>query len=104
MVWPQPSVTVPQSIVFGSGVQVSAAQLPASDTTGPPASGAWQLPFTQARPPVHPPQLTATPQPSSATTPQRPVHAFGLHDCDIASWGSATQTLPPVHGVPHAKV
>jgi hypothetical protein len=102
IVCPHPSVTVPQSIVFGSGVHVSAIHLPASGAVLAPASTAWQAPSTQTSPAEHPPQAMATPHASSPTTPHRPVHALGLQDWVCALVGSATQTLPLAQGAPQA--
>jgi hypothetical protein len=77
IVWPQASWTVPHSLVLADGEQVSAAQAsdtPASTGTVPWATQAWS---TQSNPASHPPQLSATPQESTATTPHLPVQALG---------------------------
>jgi hypothetical protein len=72
IVCPHPLVIVPQSWVRVSGAQVRGAHCPASCA---PAGTHW-LPM-QAIPALHPPQLIATPHPSSPIAPQRPVHTFG---------------------------
>jgi hypothetical protein len=79
-------------------VHVSAAQ----DPDPPPSVDGcgMHVLFTQTLLPVHAPQLTGTPHPSMATTPQRPAHDFGWHTCDAPL---LTQTWPPVHAVPHSK-
>jgi hypothetical protein len=102
IVWPQPSVTVPQSVVAAVGLQVSVAQRPASAAT-PPASAGTHALSMQAWPAAHPPQLIATPHASVPTAPHLPAHAFGWQLCDVGSFASATQTSPLAHAVPHAK-
>jgi hypothetical protein len=89
---------VPQSFVDGSGAQVSAPQLlPASFTVA-----GTQTASTHAKPAAHPGQPIATPHESTPTTPQAPAHAFARHVWEAGLLGSAMQTVPPVHGVPHA--
>lgn len=97
-VLPQPSVMVPHKWFCPSGEHVSGEHCPASCAP----AGTQVLP-THAIPALHPPQLTATPHPSTPTTPQRPVHTLGWHVCVLWSAGLVTHTLPLVHALPHAK-
>jgi hypothetical protein len=73
-VWPQPSDTVPQSVVIGSGVHVGTMQPLAAASLGV-AAVHW-LPM-QASPPVHPPQSIATPHESNLIVPHLPVQLLG---------------------------
>jgi hypothetical protein len=93
IVWPQPSLTVPQRLVCALGVQVSGAHASAVEASVAPPSEDTHWLATHSSPAAHPPQAMATPQESSPMTPQAPLgHVFGLHDCDAGSLGSATQT------------
>jgi hypothetical protein len=105
MVWPQPSLTVPQSAVCALGAQVSGAHASIADASGTPPSATTHWLAMQSSPVGQPPQAMATPQESRPTTPQLPVgQVFGLHDCDVGSFGSAVQTCPEGHAAPHAKI
>ena len=97
-VLPHPSVIVPHRWFWPSGAQVSGEHCPASCAP----AGTHALP-THAMPALHPPQLTATPHPSTPMTPQCPVHVFGWQVCVFWSAGLVTHTLPLVQALPHAK-
>lgn len=96
MVFPQPSATVPQRVVVGSGVQLSGphAPLASTDTWGPQAL------LMQTWPELHPPQAKGTPQESTPMTPHRLPQLWAWQDCDEPL---VTQACPPVHGEPHTK-
>jgi hypothetical protein len=102
IVCPHPSVTVPHSVVWGSGVHVSGAHCPAS-TGGAAASAAAHTLSMQACPAAHPPQLMTTPHASLPMTPHLPVHVFGWQVCDAALPGAGTQICPLGQAEPHTK-
>jgi hypothetical protein len=104
IVCPQPSLTVPHRLVWAFGVQVRGAQASIVEASLVPPSGITHSFATQSCPVGHPPQVMATPQESSPITPQAPLgQLFGLHDCDVGSFGSATHTWPEGHAAPQAK-
>ena len=94
---PQTSATVPQRWVVDVGVHVSGAQVP-----GPASCAGWvtHALLMQTLPPVHPPQLIGTPQPSVPTMPQLFVHVLAWQVNEPAP--ALAQTCPPVQAVPHA--
>lgn len=96
---PQPSVSVPHSVVFWFGVHESTPQ-PASLGPASLGDGATHWLFTQSSPLGHPPQLIGTPHVSLPMTPHFPVHV-GVWQllCELPS---PTHTWPFGHGKPHA--
>jgi hypothetical protein len=99
IVWPHPSVTVPQSAVCAVGVQVRVGHWPASG--GGPASFGTQVLFTHDSPAPQAPQLIPTPHASLPTMPHLPVHVFGWQVCDVGSFGVVRQIRPPSQAEPH---
>jgi hypothetical protein len=92
---PQMSPTVPQRYVPVDGVHVSGSHVAAA--ASPVGCTTHELPM-QTLPPVHPPQLTGTPHPSTSMMPQLFVHVLGWQTSE--SPPPLTQTSPPVQGEP----
>jgi hypothetical protein len=95
MVWPQASTTVPQSLVVGSGLQVSGphAPLASTDICGP------QVLLMHACPALHPPQLIGTPHPSTPMTPHLPRQLGAAWQVCVEP--PLMQAWPPVQAEPH---
>jgi hypothetical protein len=101
LVFPQPSLTVPQRFTPAAGEQLSVPQPP------PPASDGGgcvtHALFTQVSPAGHPPQFTGTPHESTAISPHLLAASPSLHDgvWQLCELPLVMHALPLGQGMPH---